>query len=82
MMLITSELKSIVMTIHDSMGNVKLKKKIRACGGCNATPMVAMNFASPKNRLVVYYSIIEGCDFYATFTVGKHTLFQQSFKIL
>lgn len=81
MIVAAEKLRSIVMTIFNADGTIKLKKKAPAIGGCNATPFVS-NYTTPNTRLAVYYGVVDGCDFYATFTVGKHTVFEQSFKIL
>jgi len=83
-MVMKVELKKVFMTITDAAGNVKMKKKVAAHCKWDATPIIANNFINrlAKDRVKVYYDFNEGCDLYANFTVGKHTLLQQSFKII
>lgn len=76
------ELKNVFMTITDSDGNVKMKKKIAAHCRWDATSLVTNRYIDrlARDRVKVYYDYIDGCDVYATFTVGKYTLCQQSFR--
>ena len=78
------ELKKVFMTITDAAGNVKMKRKVAAHCRWDASPIITNNYIDrvAKDRVKVYYEFIEECDLYANFTVGKHTLLQQSFKII